>query len=609
MRIARQWIGVLVVVALSACGGGGDLVAPGCDAIGAALVTRVEVQPASVALTLGDSAKLEATAFSCAGPLTIANAWQWRSGDTTVARINDMGWVTARMSGTAQVTASMQAVTGQTVVTATPAVVARVQVEPDPATVGVGRTSTLTARAFDLRNRELTGRPVVWSSADPRVVAVDAGGRITGVAAGGPVSVTATIEGQQGRTQVRAVVGPVTSITVTPSTATVQAASSTQLTAVLRDELGNVITGRAVNWTTSDPAIATVSGAGGLVLGRRPGVATISATVEGRSSTSTVTVVPGAPTLLRFVQQPSAALAGATITPAVTVEVLDGAGNRVTAAATQVTVALIPSSPASLGGTTTVAAANGLATFGTLTVSQAGTYALTVSAAGLVSGTSTALQVTERPPVRLAFVQQPTTTATAGMSLGEVTVEVLDATGSRVRLQSVTITLGLDANPGSGTLAGTVSATTVNGLATFSTLRIERAAAGYTLRANAAGLVGVTSTAFTITPAAARRLAFRNTPCQTGCRAGSPLTPAPVVAVTDDFGNTVTTSTASVELRLRGGGKARLSGTTRVGASGGIATFSSVTVNVAGSGLTIEADADGLASATSAPFTVEAASR
>ena len=88
---------------------------------------------------------------------------------------------------------------------------------------------------------------------------------------------------------------------------------------------------------------------------------------------------------LVFAVQPSNAVAGAASTPAVQVAVQDAKGNTVTTASTSITVA-IGTNPASgtLAGTTTVAAANGVATFSTLSLNLAGTgYTLTASATGL----------------------------------------------------------------------------------------------------------------------------------------------------------------------------------------------------------------------------------
>ena len=82
---------------------------------------------------------------------------------------------------------------------------------------------------------------------------------------------------------------PVATVTVTPATATMASTSTLGLTATTYDHAGKVLTGRFVTWATSNPAAATVSSTG-LVTAQAPGTATITATSEGVSGTSAITV-------------------------------------------------------------------------------------------------------------------------------------------------------------------------------------------------------------------------------------------------------------------------------------------------------------------------------
>jgi uncharacterized protein YjdB len=63
-----------------------------------------------------------------------------------------------------------------------------------------------------------------------------------------------------------------------------------QLSATVRDVNGVVVTDRVVTWTTSSAAVATVS-ASGVVTGVGSGSVTITATSEGKSGTTSVTVL------------------------------------------------------------------------------------------------------------------------------------------------------------------------------------------------------------------------------------------------------------------------------------------------------------------------------
>jgi Tol biopolymer transport system component len=66
---------------------------------------------------------------------------------------------------------------------------------------------------------------------------------------------------------------------------------SAQLTAAVRDSAGNVLSGRTIAWTSSDPGRATVS-ASGLVSAHARGVVTITATAEGKAGTALLTLAP-----------------------------------------------------------------------------------------------------------------------------------------------------------------------------------------------------------------------------------------------------------------------------------------------------------------------------
>ena len=88
----------------------------------------------------------------------------------------------------------------------------------------------------------------------------------------------------------------VASVGVTPTTAVLTGGATKQLAAVAYDSDGNVLGGRVVQWSTDAPAIATVSAAG-LVRAVATGYAGITATVEGKSATMTVTVPTPEPTV------------------------------------------------------------------------------------------------------------------------------------------------------------------------------------------------------------------------------------------------------------------------------------------------------------------------
>jgi len=89
---------------------------------------------------------------------------------------------------------------------------------------------------------------------------------------------------------------PVAAVVISPATAWVPVGQEVQLTATIKGDAGNVLTGRGVTWTTSNASVATVSGSG-LVRGVTVGTIRITATSEGKSASAdlTITTPPAAP--------------------------------------------------------------------------------------------------------------------------------------------------------------------------------------------------------------------------------------------------------------------------------------------------------------------------
>jgi uncharacterized repeat protein (TIGR01451 family) len=116
---------------------------------------------------------------------------------------------------------------------------------------------------------------------------------------------------------------------------------------------------------------------------------------------------------------------------------------------------------------------------------------------------------------------------------------------------------------------------------------------------------GTNVTSFTVGPA--HHLAFGQQPTNT--TAGQSITPAVTVLV-EDRSNTLVTSDNTDQVTLAIGtnpGGGTLSGSITITVSGGIATFSNLSVNRSGIGYTVTASASGLGGATSGSFTISAA--
>ncbi len=319
---------------------------------------------------------------------------------------------------------------------------------------------------------------------------------------------------------------------------------------------------------------------------------------------------------LAFTAQPTDAMKDSIIKPPVQVTVFDSVGDVVTSFAGDVTLA-IGNDPgvlkARLSGRSQAAAAAGVATFGDLSIDQLGsgyTLIATIEAGTITkeSGSFNITAVPSPPPgsaTTLAFAQQPQTTA-AGTAIAPVQVAALDNAGRTVTTFTGPITISLDANPGGDPLSPrTVNA--VNGLATFSNLRIDKAASGYTLSASANGLPNVPSIAFTIVPGTATQLAFTVPPRDT--RTGATIQPPVQVTAYDAFGNQATNFSGSILLAIGHNGGLLFPGTLSGGGPiptvNGVAVFSNLSIDVAGNGYTLIATiVGGSVGRESAPFNI-----
>jgi hypothetical protein len=82
---------------------------------------------------------------------------------------------------------------------------------------------------------------------------------------------------------------PVHSVSISPSSFSIVAATTQQLTATVKDIGNNILQGRVVDWASNNAAIATVN-AFGLVTGVAAGNCTITATCEGVNANSACTI-------------------------------------------------------------------------------------------------------------------------------------------------------------------------------------------------------------------------------------------------------------------------------------------------------------------------------
>jgi uncharacterized protein YjdB len=257
-----------------------------------ASVLAVSVEPTALSIPSGQSRALTVTVTDANHVIVTDRDVAWTSSNGLVATVSANGTVTALAPGLATITATSEGKSGSALITVTGAAVGTVTVQPAAPSVPAGQTTTLTATVTDVNGTIVTDREVTWASSNALVASVSPAGVVSAIAAG-VATITATSEGKSGSATVTVTRLPVGGVVIEPPSLTLLSGTSTTLTATVRDAAGTVVTDRTVTWTSSNSLVATVSTTG-VVLAVAPGSATISATAEGKSGSTSVnvTVVP-----------------------------------------------------------------------------------------------------------------------------------------------------------------------------------------------------------------------------------------------------------------------------------------------------------------------------
>jgi uncharacterized protein YjdB len=261
----------------------------------------------------------------------------WSSLNPNVATVDANGVVTGLVIGSTTITARADAATAQTDVKVQP-LVASVVLFPSSATIPIGSTRALTVAVSDKNGLALAGRTVAFSSSNPNIATVNASGVVVGVSIGRAVINAEAVQDQvSGTATIDVVQAPVASVSISPAgSQTVFQGLTLQLSATLRDGNNppNILTGRPVSWTTSNPSVATVSSTG-VVTGLALGNAQITAESEGVTSSVSVTVLPRPVATVDLTPNPGTVKVGQSLQ--MTLDLRDANGTQLTTVGRTVT--------------------------------------------------------------------------------------------------------------------------------------------------------------------------------------------------------------------------------------------------------------------------------
>ncbi len=258
-----------------------------------------------------------------------------------------------------------------------------------------------------------------------------------------------------------------------------------------------------------------------------------------------------------------------------------------------------------LQGTLTATLAGGVATFTNLYDDTAETITLEFTGGGLTSLASVPVVVSPAAASQLVVSQPPSSTATAGAALPTQPVLLEKDRFGNIETGDSTTTVTASLASGTGPLQGTTSIVLKDGVATFTNL-YDNAAETITLSFSGAGLKAGPTGSIVVSPAAAAKLVIQSQPSQTAT-AGTAFKDQPVIDEEDQYGNILTGDSTTTVTAQVASGTGTLAGGTSATVKAGVATFSTLADDTAGT-ITLAFTGAGLTSPASVSIVVSPAS-
>lgn len=164
-----------------------------------------------------------------------------------------------------------------------------IHVAPAPVNLEAGASTTLTVSGMDASNAPVSPVRVGWTSRNPAIATVDDGGVVTAMQVSGQTYIVARTPTNVADSVLVTARGAVIEIAATPASVTLFRGATSTISVVARDPAGNALADRAITFASSNDKIASVSTVG-VVSGVSVGSATITVSIEGKSTTVPVTV-------------------------------------------------------------------------------------------------------------------------------------------------------------------------------------------------------------------------------------------------------------------------------------------------------------------------------
>ncbi len=252
-------------------------------------LTRIIVSPLTASIEVGKNQNFMASPIDQYDQ-PIEAAISWTSSDQGVGTIDSNGIFTSIAPGKTIITAASGTLLGTAIMTVTisPPELKKIIVNPSAVSVKVGQNQNFQASPYDQYDQPISAT-ISWTSSDPGVGTINNNGAFTPIAQG-TTTITATSGTVSGTATVTVPPIPVlTTLTVSPSTASVIVGKTETFYFSPKDQFDTFI-GTTVVWSSSDTNVGTID-SNGVFSAKASGITTVSAVNGNVIGSASVSVI------------------------------------------------------------------------------------------------------------------------------------------------------------------------------------------------------------------------------------------------------------------------------------------------------------------------------
>jgi hypothetical protein len=268
--------------------------------VSTAALVSIAVSPLNSSIAVGSTQQFTATGtYADGSTLNITATVSWSSNNAVVATISNSvgtnGLATSAGAGQTTITAILGSVTSSTTLTVGTAALSSIALSPLNSTISLGTPQQFTATGTytDGSTQNITAT-VTWSSNTPPVATISNSAGSNGLATSGgtgQTTITAAMGSVTGSTTLMVGAAALSSIALSPMHFTIALGTTQQFTATgtYTDHSTQSLTSSAL-WSSTNSSIFSVNTTG-LAVSAGPGTATVSATLNAVTGSTTLTVI------------------------------------------------------------------------------------------------------------------------------------------------------------------------------------------------------------------------------------------------------------------------------------------------------------------------------